>query len=247
MAIAFQGAADLGNNAGGAPLNSSYTVNALSNLLVAIIVGSSSEQNITSITYNGVAMTLGVVLAGANPGPARYGTGWYLFNPTTGNNTVVVTNTSDYIILGMADYSGAGAFESSNSVNGASPDTGITDPISTVAPGAWIIAGTSNDTGGGPPTAGAGLTRRAFDGAFSVWSLFDSGGPVTPGSNNVTVNFPSSISNSGMWAMAFSPATPVANCSKLTLLGVGCSLAAAKLVENPIGTRRRLIMPKLRW
>src|SRR6266550_1285190 len=106
MAIAFVAAADLGNNGGGGAYTVSYTVGAGSDrLLVVALVGAVvPTDNITGVTYAGVSMTL---INKRIPSTGRCSYLFYLLNPASGANNIVVTNSSnEFIIPQAADYTG---------------------------------------------------------------------------------------------------------------------------------------------
>jgi hypothetical protein len=66
----------------------SHTCSASANRLLMV----AGESNISAVTYAGVSLTQGA--EGAEGGSGRNGSVWYLINPASGTNTVVVSLTS---------------------------------------------------------------------------------------------------------------------------------------------------------
>jgi hypothetical protein len=111
-------------------------------LVVGVFSSHSTEDTIASVTYNGDAMTRAV--ANYNVGNG-YGASYiyYLLNPDTGNNNIVVTQTAtkgDYIGCAPILYSGVA---SSNIVddtdvnNGSGTAVSITSTVSTE--NSWMV------------------------------------------------------------------------------------------------------------
>lgn len=186
MAIAFNAAADGGNNGGGsAGLTFAYTCGSGNNrLLVVLVLGDTSVNDVTGVTYNGVSMTLAAPPGLAPGGPDnRWLYLFWLIAPATGTNNVVISASSTHFILGgAADYTGVsqtGQPDATTTHAGSGSITSLTTSITTVADNSWAVLA-ENNGGGLPPTANTGTIRRAVDAAFSAWGLFDSNGPVTP-------------------------------------------------------------------
>ena len=188
--IAFNSAADLGNNGGSGNFSASYTSGSGSHrLLVACIAGddSTGTDSITGVTYNSVAMTLG---AKKQVTGARWTYVYYLLNPASGANTLAITQTGgNFLVVGAADYTGVKQSGQPDATatndTGGSHATSLTTSVTTVADKSWAIMCDQ-----GPDkqaTAGTGATRRAVDAAFADWAIFDSNGAITPaGSYSMT-------------------------------------------------------------
>jgi hypothetical protein len=191
MPISFVGASDLGNNGGTTnTLSTSYTVGSGSNRLLAVgLIGDSfgGSDDITSVTYNGVSMTLA---AKHTTGGERNTYLYYLLNPASGSNTVAITSTNThYLLAGAADYDGVRQ-SGQPDATAESNDSGVNDSyassITTVANNSWAIC-LNESFGNSAVAAGAGATLRTQGAAFKDWGLFDSGGPITPaGSYSMT-------------------------------------------------------------
>lgn len=195
MAIAFVNAADGGNNGGStSSLTFPYTVGSGSNrLLVVPFAGDSGSgaDNITSVAYGGVAMTL--AKKSVVTSQDRFVYLYYLLNPASGANNVVITaGTNHFILAGAADYTGvkqsAQPDATTTQVSGASAST-LTTSLTTILDNCWAVLVEQGFNSSALPTAGTGLTRRTADAAFGTYGLFDSNGAITPaGAYAMTTN-----------------------------------------------------------
>lgn len=189
MAIAFNAAADGGNNGGTTnSLTFSYTCSSGSNrLLLVAFLGDviSGNDDITGVTYNSVSMTqIAKITAGGANNRILYF--YYQLNPSTGANNVVINCTNNhYLLAGAADYTGVSALDNSGTNPGSGSIATLTTSVTPVAANCWVmLADNSVDVGAGSraPVAGSGSTRRTFDAAFIDWAIFDSNAAVTGGS-----------------------------------------------------------------
>ena len=156
-----------------------------SNLI--LIVGVSNEGNdTTGVTYNSVALT-----AGPNIAPTSGNGGakiWYLINPATGANNIVVsrTGTTGGMSSTAASYTGAkqsGQPDSSNT-GSVTPGTQLTISTTVVASNCWLVMWT--DTSAAGETAGTGTTlRQAGSDGSDMW---DSNGTVGTGAQSLQIN-----------------------------------------------------------
>lgn len=195
MAISFVAAADIGNNGGTTnSLSANYSCGSgLNRLLVVCINGDKTVDDVTGVTYAGTSMTFAVKNLAA--GMDRHQYIYFLLSPASGTNSVVISCTSThYLLAGAADYSGVAQSgqpdATTTNVAGSSSNTSLTTSITTIADNSWaILMETDYDLNSDnlPPVASTGDTRRAFDGPFGGWGMFDSNGPVTPaGSYSLT-------------------------------------------------------------
>lgn len=172
MAIAFVSAADLGNNGGStSSLTQAFTVSAGSDrLLVVSLWGSTGTDVITGVTYNGTALTnIHKILGG------RWLHMWYLLNPSSGSNNVVISASgNDWIGATVGEWTGVAQ---SGQPDAAAEDADSDASVTTVADNCWaILAGYANNT----IAASTGTTERARSDAFDNGILGDSNGPITP-------------------------------------------------------------------
>lgn len=184
MAIAFD-TASIFQSAVAASLTYSFTTSGANR---ALVVGAVTVAGtVTSITYNGVAMTLPTSGHVALSGDAA---GWdhayfyYLLNPIVGANNVIITTAGGTSIGSFAaSYTGVhqtGGFDSSNSTGPTAGITTISPSTTTVASSTWTIGWFRNDQANF--AAGAGTTFRT---AGSI-GIADSSADLTPGINTLT-------------------------------------------------------------
>lgn len=230
MAIAFDAAKDGGNNGGGSNTQTwSHTCTGSDLLLIVGITGDTSTDDITAVTYNGVACTLvGKVLG------ARWEYMYYLLGPATGAHTVSVTAGSSHYLIGLsASYTGvAQSGQPDNSATTTSASSPVAISLTTVADNCWTIA-----TGWlfSSPVAGAGTTRRILEAAFLGGSIWESStNPITPAGNS-TLNMTWGAAQSASLVMAsFKPVgggggSPLFRPSQLAGLGAG-----GPFFQNPL-------------
>ncbi|HEY1904131.1 MAG TPA: IPT/TIG domain-containing protein, partial [Terracidiphilus sp.] len=205
--ITYDNAADGGNNGGTTTsLTYSYTVGTGANrLLVVNLVGDTSADDISSVTYAGVAMTLlAKTQAPSNNRQYLY----YLLNPASGaNNLVVTAGSAHYLISQAASWYNVKQSAQPDAIvtsTSAAGTTSLTASLTTVANGALVIQGL---WAYGHLAAGAGsipiVTDAALGGAGIVAG---SASPVSP-AGNVTMSTISDGSQSDSVIMAsFAPA-----------------------------------------
>lgn len=200
MAIAFDNAADAGNNGGGGTLTFSYTMGSGSGgLLVALIQGDLTTDDISSVTYNGVNMTFGAKIAG-DGASYRWIYCYYLPGPATGSNSLSVSSTSShYLLAGLSSYTGVNATGQPDGSNthdsGANQVITLTTSETITTDQSWqVLCAGNSSASGAHQTAGAGATIRTFDATFGIWTMFDSNGGLSPGSQSMTTNISSGVS-----------------------------------------------------
>lgn len=213
MAISFTAAADLGNNGGA---GSGYTVaytcgSGTDRLLVVGFLGDNSADDITSVTYAGAAMTLVGKVAGTVG--VRWTYMYYLLNPASGSNNVVISSSSTKFLIACAgDWAGVnqtGQPDASDTATLGSGNTSLTKAVTTIANNCWTILVSGGYDANNSPAAGTGSTRRTFDATFGGTGIFDSNAPITPaGSYSMTWTYP--IASSGMNTIIASFAPTVA-------------------------------------
>jgi len=242
--IAFNASADGGDNNGTTTsLTFSYTVGGGTNrLLVVQVQGDTAVDDVTGVTYGGLAMTLAAKETTAFA-DNRISYLFFLLNPPSGaHNVVISASTSHFLLGGAADYTGvaqSGQPDATATHIGAnSLLTSLTTSITTVANNAWAVLVESGFAvaGSDPPGAGTGdVLRVSNTPKFSDWGIFDSGGPVTPaGSYGMTTTRISPGSQSISHVIAsFAPASGV-TVAKQTGKGVAIASVAALAVVKAI-------------
>ncbi len=205
MAIAFDtasgSAAFIANS-----LTWSHTCTGADILWVGITLSTTSDE-VTGVTYNGVAMTQAVYDSFVW-GKYLY----YLLAPAAGAHNVVISNTNLRNIVGAAaSYSGAlqsGVPDATATASGVGV-TSRTATLTTVANNCWGVLFAGDESADAETFAGSGSTRRfeshgAAGGANGAF--FDSNGAITPaGSYGMTFTQVSPASLHGV-AASFAPA-----------------------------------------
>lgn len=185
--IAYDATAS-GNTPLSTTLTFSHTCTGSDRILFVGIDTAGGPDVVTSVTYNGVALTRINTQQTAGTGNRRSYL-YYLPAPTTGTNNIVITVSSSITIRGTsASYINAlqSGIPDSSTTNSGSPVSSITTSSTTVADNSWVVSVITNTQG--VPTAGAGLTIRSTETSTGIG---DSNGPKTPaGSYSITWNIP---------------------------------------------------------
>lgn len=171
-----------------------------SNLLLLAWVeeyGTNASDNITGVTYNGVAMTRIAFPTAAGGSVLR----WYLYAllaPATGTHNIVATGTYSGSQIGIYAVSYSGVKQTSNpdvvvtqSQSNSSP---LTLSLTTVADNAWFVGGVCTD--GTTPTANSNCT--VINNSTDNFNVFEyNSNPKTPtGSVSMSVN----VSSTNNWS-----------------------------------------------
>lgn len=196
MAIAFDAGTD-GNVVTGTNLSFNHTVTGSLPILFVGFSGDSvgGNDDITSVTYNGVSMTLAAKKTNATNGD-RMMYVYYLLGPATGTHSVSVSCTNSHNLSGGAvSYTGvkqsAQPDATTTNFETVPANQTLTTSITTINDNSWVMLLEGCFDGSSGPTAGAGATRRVNDtlSTFGAWGLFDSNGAVHPaGSYSMTTN-----------------------------------------------------------
>ncbi len=184
MAIAFDAATDGGYNGISSPsLTWAHTCTGSDRVLLVGFEGGSgfaAANLITSVTYNGVAMTPVVDMTHASFVHHIYL--YILVNPDAGTHNVVLTASGNFeLIAGAVSYTGCQQTGQPNAFTNS--NTGTSTLTTTVA-NCWTVlfeSGYPGTTTGTPPA-----TERVHDAGFVSWYLFDSNGPVPAGSTSLS-------------------------------------------------------------
>ena len=193
MALAFDAAVD-GGSTTGTSRTFSHTCSGSNRLLIVGVRGGTTADGdvITGVTYNGVSMTK---IFGNEPLGNRWTYLYYLINPASGANNVVISASASINISGAAS-SYTGAYQSSQPdayTNNSSATSPLTTTNTTLIDNCWNVLVVVSNTG---QAASTGSTQRTIDGA-GTFGLYDTNGAKTPaGSVSMTVtalNFLNSI------------------------------------------------------
>lgn len=186
MAIAFNNATASANNSGSATF--SHTCTGSDRYL---FVYTSQGNNVSAVTYNGVAMTLLTTYSGSGTVIKV----WGLAAPSPGSNTVSITASGAWA-GGASSYTGVSQSsipEAFTNATTGSPNITITSSVTTIKDNAWVLGfGHYSDSGSRSLNAGSGATGRVVQASstfYGATSIFDSNAPKTPaGSYSMTAN-----------------------------------------------------------
>jgi hypothetical protein len=219
MAIAFDAKTGFTFNSSASNITYSHTCTG-SDEILWVGVSIRSTRTVTSVTYNGVAMTQ----SGSTSGTANIlNYLFYLTNPATGTNTVSVTQSAaDTITSCSASFTGVNATgqPDATSVGGPTTTTSYSQSVTTVADNCFeIMYGDVNS--GGAITAGANTTianqpEVSFTGAFMAYSTT----AQTP-AGTATLAFTLSSASVAACMASFKPVSTSITSRKIALLGVG--------------------------
>ncbi len=205
--ITYDNSADGGNNSGSTTsLAYSYTVgNGPNRLLVVNLIGDTSADDISSVTYAGTSMTLiGKVQAPSNNWQYVY----YLLNPPSGSNNVVITAGSPHYLISQAAswYNVKQSAQPDAFTTNTAPatNTSITTSLTTVANGSLVVQGIWSSR---HLAAGAGATPIIIDTAIGAGGIFvSSGSPVSPAGNVSMTTISDGSLSTGVIMASFAPA-----------------------------------------
>lgn len=198
--------------AGGFQISSySHTVGTTRKRILWVItaVDASTTSDVSGVTYGGVALTQ---LAAAAFTLGAYSVRvWYLVEPASGAANVVLTGPSlpaGVWTSSAISYSGADSVVPDAVSTASGAGTPYAKSLTTVAMNSWMLFVTLNTGGAAAASTGSTLRVATNTGGFNRYlDLFDSGAPLSPGSNSMTVTEGSGPS----WASAlisFAPAKP---------------------------------------
>lgn len=162
MAIAFD-TATTGSVAGSpTSLTFSHTNGSGSKRLLVVCIAYQDTTSATGVTYNGVAMTF-VARASQNFTSSEI---WYLANPSTGANNVVITmsGATSYITATANSFTGVAQTsltDGSNTATGSSTTASV--DVTTGRDNSWVIdcVAIQTNTGDITLTVGSGQTQRS--------------------------------------------------------------------------------------
>ncbi len=200
MAIAFDSSSN-GAALPGSSLTYSHTCSGANRILfVGVDVFNPNTDDVTSVTYGGLAMTQIIKTNISVQRDYLY----YLVNPPTGANNIVITKSTSVSIRSCsASYTGvkqSSQPDASASNTAASPVTSITKAITTIADNCWVVSFVFNDAN--VSTAGTGTTKR--DSAASFHAIGDSNSAKTP-AGSYSMQWTNGTANFSMVMASFSP------------------------------------------
>jgi hypothetical protein len=186
-------------------LTYSYTVGTGANrLLLVNLIGDTSADDISSITYAGTLMTfMGKVQAPSNNWQYLY----YLVSPASGSNNIVITAGSAHYLISEAAswYNVRQSAQPEISVSNTAPTAGtsMTTSLTTVASGALVVQGIWSY---GHLAAGTGATPIVIDAAIGGAGIFaSSASPVVPAGSVSMTTISDGTQSSGVIMASFAP------------------------------------------
>jgi hypothetical protein len=169
------------------------------------LLGSSSVDDISSVTYAGIPMTLaGTAQAPSNNRQYLY----YLLNPPSGANTVSITAGSQHYLVSQAaswyNVRQSGQPEAVTTNTFPVGSTSITTSLTTAASGSLVVQGVWAYQHLSP---GLGTSPIVVDAAFGGAGIFASSlSPVVPAGNVTMTTASDGMLNSGVIMASFAPA-----------------------------------------
>lgn len=200
MAIAIDAATGLENTTAN-PAEFSHTCTGDDLILIVGVddVQAAGNDNVTGVTYVGVAMTKIATQTHAGDTEAGTKTLWYLVAPATGSNTVSIATVNTPTIRAAAvSYTGCkqtGIPDNQTKSDSTSTTTSYALALTPVATDCWMAMWMSDNSS--TPAAGANTFARKVSGAGSGWGFFDSNGIVS-GATTLTATFTSSTDQNGI-------------------------------------------------
>lgn len=201
MAIARDTSAKIEQSTGSTSYTQSYTCTG-SNLTLVVAFTTGTSDNITSLTYNSVAMTQAqkVQMAGSN----RWSYIYYLIGPATGANNIVWTFSAgqDIVFGGAASYTGT----NQSAIDGSQTDsvsavTTMTNSQTVTAADSWVNAFFYTTGASITASTGAAFIQTVSDNI----AMSDTNGSVSSGTNNQTVTWTGSASGRSL-SVSIAPA-----------------------------------------
>jgi len=174
MAIALDTAGGNTNRQSAASTHTLAANNAAGTFISVGFAVNSNSQLVTGVTYAGTAMSL----AKRQVGNSEYTNMYYLSNPATGNNNIVISLSSASIIdYGWASYTGnATSSEIDQTYGGLNSGSTVTETITPTVSGTWMLA-----FSGFQRTSSASTNSTRRSGFVSGGNLYDSNGTLTSG------------------------------------------------------------------
>lgn len=182
-AIALDASANSGTGGATSPSTSlswSHTTSGSNRLLVVAV---STGGTVSGVTYNGVAMTMGVSHTGSPYGGSDYL--WYLANPASGANTITVTTTTSIATVGLSiSYTGAAQsvpVDVTGSVASSGSVLSLSLNVTTTVDNDWLVSMASIGQNNSNLTGGANTTaRQVIANPYGAPGIGDSNATQTP-------------------------------------------------------------------
>ncbi len=205
--ITYDNSTDGGNNKGTTTsLTYSHTVgNGSNRLLLVNLIGDTAADDISSVTYAGAPMTLvAKIQAPSNNWQYLY----YLLNPSSGSNNVVITAGSPHYLISEAaswyNVKQSAQPDAFTTNTAAAASTSVTTSLTTVATGSLVVQGLWSF---GHLNAGLGSSPIIIDTAIGGAGIFaSSGSPVSPAGSVSMTSVSDGAQSTGVIMASFAPA-----------------------------------------
>ncbi len=182
MSVVFDNATLNSGTASGA--NFSYTTGSSSNRFMVLEILVNNSITASSVTYNGVACSLVDSTNTGAGGQAMHL--FYLINPDSGTNNVVVTTSDTSSWEGMvATYSSSAQMAPEASAKANTQSSPVTATVTTISDNAWVVGMFRNTTG----TFSAGANTVLRGGATGINIADTNGDQTPPGSHDLNISF----------------------------------------------------------
>lgn len=161
--------------------------------------------SLSGVTYNNVAMTEATTLGNIGTGILKL---FYLINPASGSNAVVVSSATNTIWGSASSYTGVDQSSPiDNTATNSNTSTSIATSVTTIANNCWVVGAVETDASAS--TAGASTVRRNGNDSNAIG---DSNAAQTP-AGSVTLTFNCSNGANKLIVASFKP--PSSNASFL--------------------------------
>jgi len=205
MAIAFDLGTGILPTNGSTTITQAHTCTGSDLILVVQFSDNNASDIVTGITYNGVSMTRSQFYTTVGRTGRMYT--YYLINPATGSNNVVVSTNIGVSgsVLCINSFTGAKQSGQPDAVgtNRTSGSTSSNVAVTTVADNCWLVGMSWDDFGNS--SASTATTRRASAGASFGQQSWSSSSAQTPaGSKTLNITNASSIDTDWV-AISISP------------------------------------------
>ena len=187
MAIAFDATSSAKTVSSTTTLTYSHTCAGSNRMLVVGVQTDQISADPTGVTYNGVAMTKAI--GGSNAGGTRRSSLWYLADPATGANNVVVTlGTASWTTSGAVSLTGTMPTIGVTGTNYATTGTPITVSVTTESANSWLVDSIYQNNGALSLSVGAGQTQRYNEASADGFDGYGSTEPTT-GAGSYTMSW----------------------------------------------------------
>lgn len=203
-------AIDATANGGGTTATSiswSHTTTGSNRILFVGFRFASATNDVTSVTYNGVAMT--AITCSAAPQAAQFACLYYLVAPATGLNTATVNLSSSVRVEPVSiSYTGASqtGVPDATSVATTTASNSVTATLTTVANNSWVVG--YGYSSGATITEGNAGTVVEVRNSNAGFGMIDKNGAVSPvGATSTAITAAGADGTfAGIWSASFAPA-----------------------------------------